>query len=60
LEVTVAKPMVPLALTRLVVAVPLGSASVSTERAGASVGAASLNRSKGGTRPMDWCGRWWL
>ena len=50
-----AKPIVPLALTRRVVTGPLSAGSVSTvhDTADAGAGAASLNRSNGGTRPID-------
>ncbi len=57
---TVAKPMVPLALTRLVVVGSWSEPVVSTGVAGASPTAANLNRSKGGIRSIDSCGRWWL
>jgi len=61
--VAVAKLIVPAVLTRRVV---IGSAPRSMPESGSSTStgpgraAASLNRSIGGIRPIDWCGRSWL
>jgi hypothetical protein len=56
-----AKLTVPLADTRRVVTGASSSGgSGSWVCAGAVFATASLNRSMGGIRPIDWCGRSWL